>query len=355
MAWSTIIGECARLAAGGGSGALASVARRRGSLPMSATAKMLVTVDGARLGTVGGGCLEAEIIERAVEVAARGQPAITEHTLNADLAGDYGLTCGGTAVMFIEPLFPDETLAAVYAALATSLARGDRVVLATSSDWAAGVAKLVVGEGVAVGRGGAALSIAAEMIEPVREEPELRDGVLVEPVLGAPRLVVFGAGHVGARVAQAAAFSGWRVTVIDDRADFADASRLPYAERTVVCDFSAIPATVALDQATYVVIATRGHQHDALILEQVARADVRYLGMLGSRRKVALTRRMLGEWGVGADRLEQLHAPIGLPIGADTPEEIAISVVAEMIAVRRAASRRRGGAGEAQLAERIEA
>src|SRR5687768_2515700 len=114
MSLQAIMAECARLAGGAGAGALASVAKRRGSLPMSATAKMLVSASGARIGTVGGGCLEAEIIERALEVLERRVPAASEHTLNAELAGDYGLTCGGTALMFIEPVIVDPTLAAVY-------------------------------------------------------------------------------------------------------------------------------------------------------------------------------------------------------------------------------------------------
>src|SRR5687767_10451962 len=129
MADPSILAECARLAAGGGDGALATVARRSGSLPMSATAKMLVTPRGARLGTVGGGCLEAEIAERALEVAAARTPAISEHTLNSELAGDYGLTCGGTAVMFIEPVFVDAELERVYDACLSALSKGERAVV----------------------------------------------------------------------------------------------------------------------------------------------------------------------------------------------------------------------------------
>src|SRR5918992_5588119 len=126
MADPAILTECVRLANGSGEGALATVARRSGSLPMSATAKMLIRLDGARLGTVGGGCLEAEIAERALEVASQRRPAISEHTLNSELAGDYGLTCGGTAVMFIEPIFCDANLAGVYDARTPALALRQR-------------------------------------------------------------------------------------------------------------------------------------------------------------------------------------------------------------------------------------
>ncbi|MDQ6887415.1 MAG: XdhC family protein [Gemmatimonadota bacterium] len=345
MAAAPILAECARLAAGGGTGALASVARRRGSLPMSGTAKMLVTTSGggARVGTVGGGCLEAEIIERAIDVAECRRPCISEHTLNAEAAGDYGLTCGGTAMMLIEPVYGDSSLVAIYDACTALMSRGSRAVMATSYDWSAGIAKLLLGEATTVGTAAPELVAAALAYDPLAELPELREGVLIEAVAGSPRLVVFGGGHVGARVAEAAAFAGWRVTVADDRPEFADATRLPFAESAVVCEYHALPESLAIDAATYVVVATRGHQHDALVVEQIARLDTRYLGMLGSRRKVALTWRLLEMAGVPRERLQRVRAPVGLSIGADTPEEIAISVVAEMVAVRRAGSRRRGG------------
>jgi xanthine dehydrogenase accessory factor len=346
MSLSEILAECARIAAGtsgAGAGALASVAKRHGSLPMSATAKMLVTAGGARIGTVGGGCLEAEIIERAHDVLQSRVPALSSHSLNAELAGDYGLTCGGTAELFIEPVFGDERLAAVYAEASALMARGERALMATGLDWSDGVAKAVVNPDKYVGADHASLHAAIDSFQAMSELPSLENGVLVEPISGKPRLVVFGAGHVGARLAEAASFAGWRVTVADDRADFADANRLPFAERVVVCDFHDVLGAVHLDAETYVVIATRGHQHDVVLAGQLVPQPLRYLGMLGSRRKVALTAKVLREWGIADEQIENVRAPVGLAIGADTPEEIAVSVVAEMISVRRAGSRRRGG------------
>jgi xanthine dehydrogenase accessory factor len=346
MSLPEILAECARIAAGSsgaGAGALASVAKRHGSLPMSATAKMLVTAGGARIGTVGGGCLEAEIIERAHDVLQSRVPALSSHSLNAELAGDYGLTCGGTAELFIEPVFGDERLAAVYAEASALMARGERALMATGIDWSDGVVKAIVNPGGFIGVDNTLVRAAVGEFDAMSELPSLENGVLVEPIAGKPRLVVFGAGHVGARVAEAAAFAGWRVTVADDRADFADARRLPFAERAVVCDFHDVLGAVQLDAETFVVIATRGHQHDVVLAGQLVPRPLRYLGMLGSRRKVALTAKVLREWGVTAGEIEKVHAPVGLPIGADTPEEIAVSVVAEMISVRRAGSRRRGG------------
>ncbi|MEA3247936.1 MAG: XdhC family protein [Gemmatimonadota bacterium] len=378
MSRVNVIAECARLASGAGAGALASVARRRGSLPMSATAKLLVTATSARFGTVGGGCLEAEIIERAMDVIERRVPAVSSHSLNNELAGDYGLTCGGTAEIFIEPVFPDAVLAGAWDEAAAIVARGERGVMATALDWADGPRKLALalaadargfaavrtGTSAAAGvRAGTAaaeqgatrsphpdLANAAIALDPRAEEPLWLGSTLVEPILGKPRLVVFGAGHVGARVAEVASLAGWQVTVVDDRADFADPARLPFAHKVAVCEFHDVAPAARFDADTYVVIATRGHQHDAVIAGQLAPLDLRYLGMLGSRRKAALTARQLTEWGVADDAIARIRGPVGVSIGADTPEEIAVSIVAEMIAVRRAGSTRRGGAAAAVAA-----
>jgi xanthine dehydrogenase accessory factor len=251
--------------------------------------------------------------------------------------------------LFIEPVFGDERLAAVYAEASALMARGERALMVTGIDWSDGVVKAIVSAD-ADPDGPArrsqipdSLRAAVRDFDSMSELPSLENGVLVEPISGKPRLVVFGAGHVGARLAEAAAFAGWRVTVADDRADFADAGRLPFAERAVVCDFHDVLGAVQLDADTYVVIATRGHQHDVVLAGQLVPRPLRYLGMLGSRRKVALTAKVLREWGITDEAIEKVHAPVGLSIGADTPEEIAVSVVAEMISVRRAGSRRRGG------------
>lgn len=336
MSLVAILNECARLAAGGGVGALASIVRRRGSLPMSATAKMLVTADGARIGTIGGGCLEADVMEQALDVCERRMPLRASHTLNAELAGDYGLTCGGTADLFIEPVIPDAALAALYAEAGAIVARGDRAVLVTARSWPDGAPQKLLRTAESECSVGAvsALRVHAEQFDALREEPLLADEAIVEALVGAPRLVVFGAGHVGARICQAAAFAGWRVTIVDDRSEFADAARLPWADRVLVCDFGDVRAA-AVAHTDCVVIATRGHQHDALIAAQVAPLRPRFLGMLGSRRKAALTAQALHGWGVPTDDVARIVCPVGLDVGADTPEEIAISVVGQLVALRR--------------------
>lgn len=336
MPLATLLTECAHLAGGGGVGALASVVRRRGSLPMSATAKLLVTANGAHVGTIGGGCLEAEVIALALEVCKNRVPVCTQHTLNAELAGDYGLTCGGTADVFIEPVVPDAMLRALYAEAAAVVARGERAVLATARTWPDGrPRKLLVTAQQRIGLDGdVLLSDAVAEFEAERETPLFDDEVVVEALVGAPRVVVFGAGHVGARICQAASFAGWRVTIVDDRAEFTDAERLPWAEEVLMCDFADVHA-VAVAPGDYVVICTRGHQHDALIAAQVAPVFPRFLGMLGSRRKGALTAQALRGWGVDEEAIAHITCPVGMDVGADTPAEIAVSVVAQMIAARR--------------------
>jgi len=336
MSLVALLNECARLAGGGGVGALASVVRRRGSLPMSATAKLLVTADGARFGTIGGGCLEAEVMERALDVCERRVPVCTEHSLNAELAGDYGLTCGGTADVFIEPVLPSALMAELYAEAAAVVARGERAVMVTARAWPDGSPQKLLR--TAAREFGLdtdhRLRAQLDAFDPLREVPLMGDDYVVEALVGAPRVVVFGAGHVGARICEAAAFAGFRVTIIDDRAEFADAQRLPRAEQVLVCDFGDVRAA-AVAPGDYVVICTRGHQHDALIAAQVAPVMPRYIGMLGSRRKGALTAKALRGWDVPEGAIARIVCPVGLDVGADTPAEIAVSVVGQLIQVRR--------------------
>lgn len=318
---------------------------------MSGTAKMLVTIGGARFGTVGGGCLEAEIIERALDVAERREPVLTRHSLNAELAGDYGLTCGGTVDLLVEPVFPDETLATVYGAAVTLLARGGGGLLLTGRRWDKSPVKALLAHGECRGEVPPELRESARAMGASREHPLLTAHGLVEVIAGAPVLTVFGAGHVGRAIARAATSAGWQVTLADDRPDYADPARLPDLARVVCCDFHDVATTLPLPPGSYCVVATRGHQHDALIVEQVLGRGLRYVGMLGSRRKARLTRALLERAGMPHEHLDALRSPVGLPIGADTPEEIAVSVVAEMIAERRRGSRRRGGVGVARAAE----
>jgi xanthine/CO dehydrogenase XdhC/CoxF family maturation factor len=227
-------------------------------------------------------------------------------------------------------------LAELYAEAAAVVARGERAVMATARAWPDGTPRKLLRTALRT-IGDTSLAADIDAYDPAREVPLLGELVVTEALVGAPRLVVFGAGHVGARICEAAAFAGWRVTIVDDRADFADATRLPWAEQVLVCDFGDVRAA-AVSASDYVVVCTRGHQHDALIASQVAPLFPRFLGMLGSRRKAALTAQALRSWDVPEAAIERIVCPVGLDVGADTPAEIAISVVGQLVAQRRTAA-----------------
>ncbi|GBD32802.1 MAG: hypothetical protein KatS3mg081_2774 [Gemmatimonadales bacterium] len=339
--------------AAGRRAAFATVARKRGSLPMASDAKMLVTADGARWGTVGGGCLEADVTRQALATIETGSPELVSHTLNADIIGDLALSCGGTVELFLEPLPPEPRLAELCAAVGRALQTRQPVVVATALRWDNGPAKAVrIGD---QSMGIDATGRLLELIErytwsPTRGSHHGRAGrvasayldreseAFVEPISRVPRVTVFGAGHVGAAVAELAARSGFYVVVVDDRAEFANRERVPSAAEIVVEDFRSVLDRMVFDEDDYVIAATRGHSFDAYIVERTASSRAGYVGMLGSKRKRAVIWRALEAAGVDREALSRVRSPIGVEIGADTPEEIAVSVVAELIRLRRLGS-----------------
>jgi xanthine dehydrogenase accessory factor len=306
----------AELARAGAGGALATVARTTGSTPVPAGTKMLVGPAGRLEGTIGGGCVEADVIEAARVIPA---PRILTHHLNADLAGDLGLSCGGTVDIVIEPL----VAIPAYVRALEQVARAGAGTVTTGLDWSAGPVKRF--EPGAVERGAPAASLSEDR------------GTMVERLAPAPRVLVFGAGHVGSAIALAAATAGFRVVVVDDRPEFADAGRFPASVGVETAPAYDALGRFAISAADAIVIATRGHRHDALILERAAASAASYIGLLGSRRKKAVITKALSAAGVPVAALERVRVPVGLAIGAVTPEEIAVSVVAELIAWRRRA------------------
>lgn len=328
----------AELARGDVRAALATVCRHRGSLPMARDAKMVVTAEGRRWGTVGGGCTEADVTRQALQAAAAGRPTTVRHTLNADLAGDVGLSCGGTVELFLEPLVLGDRMARLYRAVADGVARRCRGVVATAMDWSAGPRKAVCigADRLAVGPGWDFSVLVAHAPPPAPAvAPDL--GAFLEPVVRTPRVLIFGAGHVGAEIARAAARVGFYVVLIDDRAEWANADRVPQAHEVVVDDFRRVLGRLTIDEDDFILAATRGHGFDAEVIAQTAASPARYVGMLGSRRKKAVVFKVLEQAGVPRAALDRVRVPIGEPIGAETPEEIAVSVVAELIRVRRQA------------------
>lgn len=309
----------AELARADTGGALATVARTTGSTPVPVGTKMLIGPAGRLEGSVGGGCVEADVLEAALAAHGHG-PLIRTHHLNADIAGDLGLSCGGTVDIVVEPLIDDPA----YVAALEAAAGAEQGILTTALDWSRGPRKEFTPGPVGTAQPPAALS----------EDRR----TLVERLLQPPRVVVFGAGHVGSAIATAAAAAGFRVAIVDDRAEFADPQRFPGSVAVVAAPIAGALSQLAIGDRDAVVIATRGHRHDAVILEQVAVSPATYVGLLGSRRKQAVVTKALREAGVPAEALARVRVPVGLPIGAETPEEIAVSVVAELIAWRRRSS-----------------
>lgn len=298
---------------------------------MSRDAKMAVSAAGERWGTVGGGCTEADVMAQALEAARKGTPATVSHTLDADLAGDLGLSCGGTVDLFLEPIVHTGEMARLYDAVADAIERRLPVTVCTAADWADGPVKTAIcgSEALCVG------TSLAHAAEPGREPQMTEGGILIERVLRTPRVIIFGAGHVGVAIARVAAQAGFHVIVTDDRAEFANPERVPEAHEIIVGHHGEVLDGLVLDGDDYVLATTRGHSYDAEIVERVAASPARYVGMLGSRRKKEVIFRALSERGVPREALERVRVPIGEPIGADTPGEIAVSVVAELIRTRR--------------------
>ncbi len=323
-------------------GAMASVSRQRGSCPMASDAKMVVSSDGREWGTVGGGCIEAEVIRAALEVAESGEPRFVSHTLTADSAGDLGLSCGGTAEFLLEPIVADDKMLKLYAYVAAAIDDRVPLVVYTGTNWGDGPRKAVVAlveEGREEVLGVGDLEFPTSTNESTSKCRatffDEEAGILVESIARKPRVVIFGAGHVGVEIAKVASGVGFHVVVYDDREEFANRERVPWANEVCVEDFRTILQGLEVDADDYLLAATRGHNFDALIIEHIADSPAKYVGMLGSRRKRAVTFRALEEAGVPAEALARVRSPIGLDIGADTPAEIAVSVVAELVQERR--------------------
>lgn len=249
--------EIVELRRQGRRGAIATITNVRGSIPSFQTAKMLVRDDGSIAGTIGGGCVEAEVWQAAREVMEEEKPRSLTFNLNNNPKYDTGLVCGGTLEVFLEPVLP--------------------------------------------------------------------------PAL----LYIFGAGHVAYNLYRVARIAGFDVTVVDDRESYANRERFPDAREIVAEDFDRATERLRVPGSAYVVIVTRGHRDDMRILQWAVDLNTRYLGMIGSRRKTIAIYKELEQQGVPAEKFANVHAPVGLEIGAITPEEIAVAIVAEMIAVRR--------------------
>lgn len=336
--------------------AVCTVVRTSGSTPQVVGAKMVVDDLGRITGTLGGGCVEGDAFDEARRVIGTGETSLREYELTEELAWDTGLVCGGTMWIRIEAgdralqvgdgdLLGDILVASGGGrpvALATLLKKQGREVEAAAKLFLESDGR-VRGSLGADGLDERARTLAAEALrQGTARTVALDDGceLLIEPVLGPPRLVIVGGGHVGAAIARLASLLDYEVTVIEDRADFAGRERFPGSVEVMHADMVQALETMDIGWNTFIVVATRGHKLDARALRAAARTEARYVGLLGSRRKTILIERMLRDEGVPEARLREVHAPIGLDLGGRTPAEIALSILAELSAERYGASGR---------------
>ena len=281
--------------------ALCTVVGTRGSTPQTAGAMLLLHLTGQTEGTIGGGCVEAELRRQALGMLNSQQSGLLSFLLDHDYGWDDGLICGGRLDVAVLSL-TDGSQAAPFRQAVGQIRRQD---------------------------------IAHIPLRLAHEGKTIEFRVNIEPT---PTLLVAGAGHVGAAVAKLAVGLDFRVVVIDDRADLLEPERLPAPIETVAGDIQNALGQWPIDINTYVVVVTRGHSHDEQALHAVIDSPAKYIGMIGSRRKIRLIFEDLENLGVPPSKLEQVHTPIGLKIGAVTVPEIAVSIVAELIDVRRASS-----------------
>ena len=344
--------------------ALATIIERKGATPREVGAQMIVHPLGQHVGTVGGGCGEAEVIRAGLDVIQSGIPTLVDVDLTEPISLESTAVCGGRFRVYVEPWTPSlDARTLVQACLKAEEERRPVVrisIVAAEGEHAAalGARALLVEEDV-VGHlplGPRARDLLVEA-ERARQEgksrlvrlsfPEGSIQAFLEVHLPPPHLVIAGAGHIGQALAQMGAINGFRVTVVDDRPGFANRARFPTADNIIVAPMAQALRDMAMDENTYVVLVTRGHQLDFECLQAMLGRPVAYLGMIGSRRRVRAVFQLLEEEkGVPREQLAHIHAPIGLDIGAQTPEEIATAIMAEIILVRR------GGTGK-PLSERI--
>ena len=327
--------------------ALASLIWSTGSIPMSEQAKLVLLESGETVGTIGGGCLEAEIYECCRSVLRTGKTERFQYTMTEKQAGEDGLNCGGSVEIFIEKIYSGagNLFSAVQLLLkqratfcsVVGLKRGKRILIDE------------YGNILHNDRPGIETSHAIELARKSfiirkgfiykKDDLHSNEDVFVEPYLPQPKLYIFGGGHVGAEVAKLAKNVGFRVAILDDRPHFANPKRHPYCDEYYTGEIHEMFSQLKIDIHSYILAVTRGHQHDELVVEQALKTSAFFIGMLGSERKKKILWERLSDRGVEEEALSKVSSPVGMNVGADNPEEIAVSILAELIKVRRGIKR----------------
>lgn len=331
--------------------AIATILAVNGSSPRHAGTRLLVNETGALVGTIGGGLFEARVCENALDALRSGHSIrIFFKFKGTDVLSSSDMLCGGDADVLIERISAADQMQEMIFRTVWDIVSGrssgylfTRVDIPIGGKSQTPLPRLLLRhDGVKIG-GFEQDDLAIQAAPPVRlmrsaqlvPLPNNESLVYIEWLRPVCTAYIFGAGHVGVCVAQLASFADFRVVVIDDRAEYANADRFPQADEIKVLDsFHNAFADTDVDDHGYVVIMTRGHTHDRTVLAQALRTSAGYIGMIGSRRKTKLIFDGLIEEGFTPSDLSRVYAPIGLDIGGETPQEIAVSVVAEMISVR---------------------
>jgi xanthine dehydrogenase accessory factor len=316
----------------------------RGSTPQKAGAAMLVFPDGSQAGTLGGGCVEADVKRQALGLLERDTAEVVSFQLDSDYGWDDGLICGGRMQVLVEPVTP-ATDARYFQRLHALLSDGvgclEAVVFdQNKSGLAAPACYLFDAHGQSV----AALHGSGDNVPEAvrahlpnlaeRPRPSAAGGISYLPNLPRCRLVIVGGGHIGQAIGNMAPDVDFDVWVVDDRAEYVSRERFPRAERLIVGDISATLRELAITPDTYCIIVTRGHNHDEEALFHLAERGARYVGLIGSRRKIKLIFDDLEAEGISRQSLARVYAPLGIDIGSQTVPEIAISILAELVAHR---------------------
>jgi len=340
--------EVSRLISRGEQLALAKVVATRGSTPREVGAQMLIRRSGEMMGTIGGGCGEAEVRRQAIEALEEAQPRLMVVDLTEEVTWETEKACGGTMEIFLD--LWGEVEGELAKRLVASQGKPVALVTALQGELSQPGRKLLITPGEEpIGSLG-----SPSLDEWGKEQAErgLKEGntrvvtyegaaeLLLEVHKPSPTLLIAGAGHIALPLAQMGALLDFRVVVIDDRPTFANPERFPQADQVIAGGFEQTLRDFPIDRETSIVIITRGHAHDMECLRQVLDSSAAYIGMIGSRRRVKGVFKLLKEEGYSKESIARVQAPIGLEIGAQTPAEIALAIMGEIIRMRRGGSGR---------------
>lgn len=326
---------------------LATILSQVGSTPRTAGTKMLICSDGKSIGTIGGGLVEAEVIKAGAEIFETANAQLRTFDLTvAETADSVDAICGGRLEVLIERIEANPTNLQIFQSLLTSLKKGKKSLMVAGLEEEGKPLEqvsrcLIMDDGSLQGDFVLPVSLPETLMKRYLRErapvvlPFENRRFLIEPAFVPGTVYIFGAGHVSQQLAVLTQMTDFRTVVLDDREEFANWDRFKDADEVkVVSDFEEAFSDLEIDHDSYVVIVTRGHRHDKTVLVKALRTTAGYIGMIGSKRKRAAIYRTLLEQGFTSQDLNRVRSPIGLSIGAETPEEIAVSIVAELIAAR---------------------